>query len=130
MKYLRHVFCLTLSLTLIVLPIGSAQAAMIDNDHLISQAHSEPNQQELLQILDREEVRQQLTALGVSADAVKERVNRMTDDEVVRLNQRLADLPAGEGADVLGILLVIFIVFVVTDVLGATDIFPFIRPIR
>jgi hypothetical protein len=31
---------------------------------------------------------------------------------------------------VLGILLIIFIVFVITDVLGATNIFPFIHPIK
>ena len=51
----------------------------------------------------------------------------MTDTEIMQLNERLKDMPAGEGAA--GIILVVFIVFVITDMLGATDIFSFIRPI-
>ena len=38
------------------------------------------------------------------------------------------ELPA--GGDVLGVILVVFIVFVITDVIGATDIFPFIKPVK
>jgi hypothetical protein len=52
----------------------------------------------------------------------------MTDEEIAQLNQQIDELPA--GGDVLGILLVIFIVFVITDVIGATDIFPFIHPVN
>ena len=53
----------------------------------------------------------------------------MTDAEIAQINQRIAEMPAG-GSSVLGVLLIIFIVFVITDVLGATDIFPFIKPIK
>jgi hypothetical protein len=52
----------------------------------------------------------------------------MTDEEMAQLNQQIDELPA--GGDVLGILLVIFLVFVITDVIGATDIFPFIHPVN
>jgi hypothetical protein len=73
-------------------------------------------------------VQQQLVELGVNPDAAKARVAAMTDAEIAQLNQSLADMPA--GGSVLGVLLIIFLVFVITDVLGATDIFPFIKPIR
>jgi hypothetical protein len=52
----------------------------------------------------------------------------MTDQEVARLNQHLAELPA--GGDVLGVILILFIVFIITDMLGATDIFPFVKPVN
>jgi hypothetical protein len=52
----------------------------------------------------------------------------LSDSELARINQGIEHLNA--GGDVLGILLVIFIVFVITDVIGATDIFPFIHPVN
>jgi hypothetical protein len=47
---------------------------------------------------------------------------------VARINQRLAELPA--GGDVLGVIVLIFVIFVITDVIGATDIFPFIHAVK
>ena len=52
----------------------------------------------------------------------------MTHQEIAQLNRQLADLPA--GGDVLGIIVLIFIVFIITDVIGATDIFPFVHPVK
>lgn len=52
----------------------------------------------------------------------------LTDAEVARINQRVAELPAGGSA--LGVVLFIFIVFIITDALGVTDIFPFVHPIK
>ena len=128
MKNLQRILCLFLSLSLIVLPIGPAQAAMIGNGQIVNEVQAELTRGEILHMLDREEAQQQLTALGVSPDMVKERVAQMTDAEVVQLNQHLADLPA--GGDIWGVLLLLFIVFIITDMLGATDIFPFVKPVN
>ena len=48
----------------------------------------------------------------------------MTDDEVTQLAGQFDSLPAG-GSDVLTIILVVFIVLLITDLLGLTHIFPF-----
>ncbi len=128
MMTLQRVLCLLLSLSLIVLPIGPAHAAMVDNGQLLGEVQAELNRSDVLQILERAEAQQQLMSLGVSADGVKERVSHMTDQEVAQLNQHLADLPA--GGDVLGVILVLFIVFIITDMLGATNIFPFVKPVN
>jgi hypothetical protein len=56
-------------------------------------------------------------------------VASLTDAEVARINQQIEKLPAG-GDSFLGILVLIFIIFVITDALGATDIFPFVHPIK
>lgn len=128
MKTLQRILCLVMSLSLIVLPIGPAQAAMIGNAQIINEVQSELNRTEILQLLDREAARQQLLALGVSPEEVKQRVAQMTDAEVAQLNQHLADLPA--GGDIWGVLLLLFIVFIITDMLGATDIFPFVKSVN
>jgi hypothetical protein len=116
-----------LSLSLIMLPLGTVQSAMIGNSQLLD-GTSSTSRTALLQALERDQIRSQLEQLGVDADAVKERVAQMTAQEITTLNQRLADLPA--GGDALGVILVIFIVFIVTDAIGATDIFPFVHPVR
>jgi uncharacterized protein DUF6627 len=83
---------------------------------------------QVLSVLDRQEVRAGLEARGVSAADVKARVAAMSDDEVAQLAGQIDRLPA--GGDVLGILLTVFIVLLITDILGFTKIFPFTRSVR
>lgn len=116
-------------LALLGASLSPAIAGMVGTDQLIAAEQMQADRERLMATLSRDDVREQLTALGVDPFQAEERVKRMTDAEVAALNQRLDELPAG-GASVLGVLLVIFIVFVITDAIGATDIFPFIRPVN
>lgn len=125
MHMLNRLFATLLSLSLILLPLGSAQGALVGNDQLL---HGDSDRSRLMQSLEREQVRQQLKQLGVDAETAKLRVAQMTDQEIATLNQRLGDLPA--GGDALGVVLFIFVLFVITDAIGATDIFPFVHPVR
>lgn len=83
---------------------------------------------QVLSVLDRQEVRAGLEARGVSPADVKARVAAMSDAEVAQLADQIDSLPA--GGDVLGILLTVFIVLLITDILGFTKIFPFTRSVR
>jgi uncharacterized protein DUF6627 len=79
--------------------------------------------------LDRDDVRTQLQAYGVTPTEVKARVAVMTDDEAAQLAAEIDSLPAG-GADILGVALAVFIILLITDILGFTKVFPFTRSIR
>ena len=103
-------------------------ASMVGTSTALQQAQRSVERGELLAMLDRESVQAQLVELGVDAEAAKQRVAAMTDAEIRQLNARLAEMPA--GGDVLGIVLLLFILFVITDMLGATDIFPFVHSIN
>ncbi|MGD9163207.1 MAG: PA2779 family protein [Chromatiales bacterium] len=127
MLMLNKFFAVMLSLSLIMLPMGAAQSAMIGNSQLLD-GDSAAARTALMQALERDQVRSQLIQLGVDAEAVKARISQMTEQEIANLNQHLGDLPA--GGDVLGVILVIFVVFIITDAIGATDIFPFVHPVR
>ncbi|MCU7810045.1 MAG: PA2779 family protein [Candidatus Thiodiazotropha sp. (ex Notomyrtea botanica)] len=127
MSIFQRIIAITLSLSLFLLHIGVAQSAIIGNAQLIGQAQGH-ERAVLLEALEREQVHQYLTSLGADAEQVKARLAQMTDEEIATLSQRLGDLPA--GGDALGVILVVFIVFVVTDAIGATDIFPFVHPVR
>jgi hypothetical protein len=80
-------------------------------------------------LLDREDVRSRLETLGVDPRAARERVDALTDDEVERLAGQVERLPAG-GSSVIGVLFAVFIILLITDILGLTKIFPFTRSVR
>lgn len=124
MKRSLAALCSALLLTMTALP---ASAAMVGTDRVLGNATLEADRTELISMIEREDVREQLSAMGVDPDAAQERVARMTDVEVAQLKDRIGELPAGQ--DALGVILVVFIVFVITDVIGATDIFPFIQAV-
>jgi TolA-binding protein len=128
MKSFNRILTLTLSLLLICAPISQAQAAIIANAQLIDQVQQANDRDVLLQTVNRADVQEQLLSMGVTTADIERRINQMTQQEITQLNQQINELPAGSG--ILGFILVIFIVFVVTDVIGATDIFPFIHPVR
>lgn len=109
--------------------MAPVQAAMVGNGELLQQAQQQVDREQLATLLERSDVQQQLIGFGVDPEAAKARVATLTDSEVARLNQHIGELPAG-GIDVLGVVLLIFIIFIITDVIGATDIFPFIQPVN
>ena len=124
----KRILTLFLSLSLISVSLGNVQAAVVSNDEVILKTQQVEDKAALLQAVQREEVQQQLSSMGVSAADVESRINQMTHEEIAQLNLNMAELPAGEG--VLGTIVLIFLVFVITDVIGATDIFPFVHPVN
>ena len=80
----------------------------------------------MLAFFDRADVQAQLQARGVNSESAKARVNTMTDYEIASINGHLDTLPAG-GLDILGFFLFIFIILLITDILGLTRVFNFTR---
>lgn len=130
MQPLQRPLALILSMLLIIMPMAPVQAAMVGNGTIINQVPSVLTRDNVQELLGKESARQQMQAWGISPELITARINHLTDAELVRINHEAGTLKAGGGADILGVLLIIFIVFVVTDVIGATNIFPFIHPVK
>ncbi len=128
MKIGHRVTSFILSVFLINLSFGTATAGMIGNTAIMTQSGQGTERQALIQQLQRSEVREQLLSMGVQPEAVERRIQQLSETEVAQLNRQIADAPAGSG--VIELLVLIFLVFVITDVIGATDIFPFIHPVN
>ncbi len=126
MAYRLNVFMLIIGL--MVFSIAPLQAAMIDTEAMVATEVATQQRAELQSLLQRDEVQSQLTDMGVSVAAVEQRVAAMTDAEVAQLTTELDEMPAGSG--LLGAAVLIFVVFVITDAIGATDIFTFVRPVN
>lgn len=127
-NFVRRLTAIFLSILLAHMPLSTAQAAMVGNAQILNHDPAHHMRDNLKQQVDRETVQQQLQAWGVHPDQIKSRIDSLTDDEVARIYQQI-DGPRA-GGDALGILLTIFLVLVITDVIGATDIFPFIHPVN
>ena len=118
---------LIVSCTAMGLPL-TAQAGIVSTDEVLSSAAQTSSRERVTTFLSRADVRQTLQNQGVNGDAALERVNAMSDTEVAQLAGRIDQAPA--GGDILGVLFTIFIVLLVTDILGLTKVFPFTRSVR
>lgn len=117
------------------LPLGVVHAGMVTTETVIKQqsaeatasAQSETSRERIRDLLARDDVRDEMIALGIDPAEAEARLNALTDEEVAEIAGRLDELPA--GGTVGTILLAIFITFgvaVLVDALGVLDIFPFV----
>ncbi len=111
------------------IPIGIANAEMVTTDKVIEQYNSTEDRTRVMDFMLREDVQQQMTLLGVDPEEAARRVASLSDEEIQQIAGRLEEMPAGEGGVgiVVGAILIIFLVLLVTDLLGYTDIFPFVK---
>ena len=106
----------------------SAQAAIVPTSDTISLDVASTNRDKVNTFLARADVRNGLQKQGLNAADASERVRAMSDQEVAQLAGRIDQAPA--GGEILGMLFTVFIVLLVTDILGLTKVFPFTRSVR
>lgn len=109
------------------MPLPQANAGLISTQE-ITQAQSQADRTRIQNFLEREEVRNQIVAMGVDAQSAIDRVAALSDEEVARIAGKLDQMPA--GGNVIGVLFTVFIILLVTDILGFTKVFPFTRSVR
>ena len=104
--------------------ISTEQAAAATQAASRSEAHAK-----LHAALDRADLAAMLQARGVSTDELRARVDALTDTEAQQMVEQIDKAPAG-ASDVVGVLFTVFIILLVTDILGLTKVFPFTRSVR
>ena len=128
-KHLRYVsFFMAMMMALGSVWSARATAGMVGTGEMIGQQQVQLDRQELISMLDRQDVQAKLADLGVSQDQVKERIQNLTPAELADFERQLAEAPAGQ--DVVGIIVLFLLVFIITDMLCATNVFPFVNCIR
>lgn len=119
----RTISILLITLLFLMSYYSSAQAAMVSTQQMVDTNNHQQIQQQLVTTLQRDEIKQQLLELGVQPQQVLLRVESMTDNEVQQLAGLINDTPAGSG--IVGILAVVLVGLVITDLLEVTNIFNF-----
>lgn len=79
--------------------------------------------------LARADVVDALRAQGVDPAAARARADALSDAEVLALAHQVETAPAGADG-VLGTIVFLFVLLLVTDILGFTKVFPFTRSVR
>lgn len=106
----------------------SVHAAMISTEQAVAAHTSQQNRERLAAALERPDVAAELERMGVDKSEAQARVAAMSDDEVAAMAGRIDSLPA--GGDVLGAIVFVFVLLLVTDILGLTKVYPFTRSVR
>ena len=106
-----------------------AHAAMVNTAEILKQNQHDLARKRINMFLDRSEVQKHLVAWGVNPEEAKTRVDSLTDKEIEKIAARIDQLPAGGGAlgTIVGAALIIFIVLLLTDILGFTEVFSFVK---
>ncbi len=111
--------------------VQSAQAIELIGAEAVVRATAQPDARERLQrTLDRADVAAALAERGVAVDEARARVAALTEAEAAWLQAEIDRAPAGASGEVIGTLVLVFVVLVFSDILGFTRIFPFLRPAR
>ncbi|HEX6114818.1 MAG TPA: PA2779 family protein [Geminicoccaceae bacterium] len=131
LRQLRRGVALVLAVVMFVIsmPLGVAQAALVSTEEVLAAGEGAADRARVLAFLDRAEVREQIAALGVDPNEAAARVAALSDAQVREIAGQLDQLPAGQSAvgAVVGAIVIIFLVLLVTDLLGLTNVFPFVR---
>ena len=133
MKTIMHmakpVSVLLTILMLLAAPYQSAFAGMIGTETVMNESLAQEARDYINRVLAREDVQAELISQGIDPVEAKARVDSLTEAEVVGLASQLEQLPAGGSA--FGILvgagLIVFFVLLATDIMGYTDVFPFVK---
>jgi hypothetical protein len=124
----RLIACVLLTSFTLVGFTQTVQAAMIGTEQVAAANAARQNQEKVAAALARPDVIAQLEKLGVNTSDAQVRVAALTDAEAASLAGQIDSLPA--GGDVVGALVLIFVILLVTDILGLTKVFPFTRSKR
>jgi hypothetical protein len=111
------------------LPLRGAKADFVATEDLLSPGRSSDEQRaSVLSFMAREDVRQQLHDMGIDPDEAAARVAHLSDAEIAEIAGRIQADPAGQNVGALvGAAVLIFIILLITDIAGLTDVFSFVR---
>jgi hypothetical protein len=128
--------CLPLAALMLVVSAPwstTVQAALVTTDQVMTDpAAVAGNREKVVHFLQQDAVREHLLALGVDPSQVEARLAALSPAELAQLSARIDQMPAGGdgiGAVVVAILIV-FLVLLITDLAGLTDVFPFVKKHR
>lgn len=123
---------LVCSFLLLDLSVQTAKAQMVDTNTVIAVQQEQANRDRVVAFLGREDVQKVMVQQGVDTAEAQMRVASLSPAELAKMANSMDQLPAGgDGVGtVVGAVVFIFVVLLITDLLGLTHVFPFVRAQR
>ena len=129
-RFARYVcYFVTMTMLLMSMPVQTVQAAMVRTETMLTLSTSKNVRENLNQFLKREDVKAIMMAQGINPVEAKARVDSLSDAEIMQIADKMDQPPFGGSTFgvIMGAAVIIFIVLLITDILGYTDIFTFVK---
>ena len=120
---------LVVLMIVILTPCQTVLAKMITAETVLDAGRVSEARAYVHAVLSREDVKTVLIAQGIDVREAMMRTHALSDAEILAIADHMESLPAGgsTGETIIIVSLVIFVVLLVTDIMGYTDIFPFVK---
>ena len=129
-KIMRPVaLLLVVSFCLLNFNVPNAQAKMVGTDAVIAGQQAADQRDQVADFMAREDVKQIMAQYGVDPVEAQHRVDSLSNEELANLANSIDQLPAGGSAVgvIVGAALLVFIILLITDLVGLTHVFPFVK---
>ena len=122
-------FLLAIFMFMLSGPFQSAMAAMIETESVVDSERAHNAREYLKTFLAREDVKNTLVSQGIDPREAQNRIDSLTEEEARFVADQLDQMPAGGGffTTLLIVVFLVFVILLVTDITGYTDIFPFVK---
>jgi len=123
---------MTLLMFVIAGPYQAALAALIPTEVAIDSGDATKARENIKNFLSRQDAQGYLISKGINPDEAKARIDSLTDAEALTVSQHVENMPSGGNAIgiIVGAILLVFIILLITDLVGLTDVFPFVKKHR
>jgi len=123
---------LVISFCLLNFNVPMAQAQMVATDAAIAGQQTVDQRAQVADFLAREDVKQIMTQYGVDPVEAQNRVESLSNQELAKFASSIDQLPAGGSAvgAIVGAAVLIFLVLLITDLVGLTHVYPFVNQPR
>lgn len=111
-------------------PQQAAMAALVDTENVLDAGRVQSAREQVRILMDREDIQAALVRQGIDPREARARAEALSDAEAVRLAGAVESLPAGGSSAVgiiVGALLIVFLLLLISDILGYTSVFPFTK---
>jgi len=125
-------FFLVFSFVLLSFNVPTTQAKMIGTSAVIAGRQDIAHRAQVASFLARDDVKQIMTQQGVDPVEAQNRINSLSSEELGKVASAMDQLPAGGSAvgAIVGAAVLVFVILLITDILGFTHVFSFVNPQR
>jgi hypothetical protein len=113
-------------------PFQSAYGAIVETETILNEAQVQSARSYLKQLLARQDIQNALTAQGINPAEAGARIDSLSNAEAMHAADQFEQLNAGSGflETFLILAFLTFLILLITDIAGYTDIFPFVSPMK
>ena len=119
MRTSHFLMCL-LSVSIAFFQVTPAYAGIVGTDKSFTEHSAQQDREKLRALMARDEVQGLLADNGLTVEQAQQRVDALTDKEAQQLAENFDEQAAG---GILIALLIIFLVFIILELAGVTDVF-------